>query len=227
MGRRKYDEGCAVAHSLDLIGERWALLIVRELLLGPKRFTDLRAGVPGASADVLTQRLRELMEAGVVQQTKLPPPAGSKVYELTTWGAELEPVVTHLGRWGSRSPSMNHDADRSVDSLVLSLRALFDSRAAHGFTATIALRLGENTFRVEVADAEIHLARGEAERPTATLFTDPSTLATLIYGDRPLDDVVRSGEATITGKTAAVTRLLRLVRLPEPANARPACAQMR
>jgi hypothetical protein len=89
-----------------------------------------------------------------VRQTKLSPPAASKVYELTTWGAELEPVVTHLGRWGSRSPSMNHDADRSVDSLVLSLRALFDSQAAHGFTATIALRLGENTFRVEIA--EVH-----------------------------------------------------------------------
>jgi alkyl sulfatase BDS1-like metallo-beta-lactamase superfamily hydrolase len=93
-----------------------------------------------------------------------------------------------------------------------------DSQAAHGFTATIALRLGENTFRVEIADAEIHLARGDAERSTATLVTDPSTLAALIYGDRPLDDAVRSGEATIMGKTAAVARLLRLVRLPEPAN---------
>ena len=114
---------------------------------------------------------------------------------------------------------MNHDADRSVDSLVLSLRALFDSQAAHGFSASIALRLGENTFRVEIADADIHLARGHAERPTATLVTDPSTLAALIYGDRPLDDALRSGEATIMGKTAAVARLLRLVRLPEPANA--------
>jgi DNA-binding HxlR family transcriptional regulator len=208
-----------VAHSLDLIGERWALLIVRELLLGPKRFTDLRAGITGASADVLTQRLRELMEAGVVQQTKLPPPAGAKVYELTTWGAELEPVVTHLGRWGSRSPLMNHDAGRSVDSLVLSLKALFDGQAADGFTATIALRLGENTFRVEIADAQIQLARGHTERPTATLVTDPTTLAALIYGDRPLDDAVRSGEATIIGKTAVVARLLRLVRLPEPAKA--------
>lgn len=209
-----------MAHALDLIGERWALLIVRELLLGPKRFTDLRAGLPGASADVLTQRLRGLIETGIVKQAKLPPPAASKVYGLTAWGAELEPVVTHLGRWGSRSPSMNHDADRSVDSLVLSLGALFDSKVAHGFAATIELRLGENTFRVEIADGRIHLARGDAEQPTATLVTDPTTLAALIYGDRPLDDSVRSGEATITGKAAAVGRLLRLVRLPEPANAR-------
>jgi DNA-binding HxlR family transcriptional regulator len=137
VGRRKYDEGCAVAHALDLIGERWALLVVRELLLGPKRFTDLRAGMPGASPDVLAQRLRELTEAGVVRQRKLPPPAGSQIYELTDWGAELEPVVNGLGRWGSRSPSMPFDADSSVDSLVLSLRALFDAQAVQGFNATV------------------------------------------------------------------------------------------
>jgi len=93
-----------------------------------------------------------------------------------------------------------------------------DSQAARGFTATIALRLGENTLRVEIADAEVHLARGDVERPTATLVTDPSTLAALICGDRPLDDALRSGEATVMGKTAAVARLVRLVRLPEPAN---------
>src|SRR3712207_2209728 len=104
---RTYDDGCAAAHALDLIGERWALLIVRELLLGPKRFTDLRAGLPGASADVLAQRLREMTESGVVRRRKLPPPAGSEVYELTDWGAGLEPVVTHLGRWGSASQSLD------------------------------------------------------------------------------------------------------------------------
>jgi DNA-binding HxlR family transcriptional regulator len=220
VGKRKYDEGCAVAHALDLIGERWALLIVRELLLGPKRFTDLRAGVPGASADVLTQRLRELIEAGVVRQTKLPPPAGAMVYELTDWGAELEPVVTHLGRWGSRSPSMNHDADRSVDSLVLSLRALFDQQGAQGFSAAIGLRLGEHPFSATVADGELHLRRGNVEAPAATLVTDPRTLAAVIYGGRPLDDALRTGDATITGKTAVVARFLRLVRLPEPAATR-------
>src|ERR1700682_5998806 len=125
VGKRRYDEGCAVAHALDLIGERWALLIVRELLLGPKRFTDLRAGMPGASADVLAQRLRDLSESGVVRRKKLPPPAGSEVYEITEWGADLEPVITHLGRWGSRSATFDPAADSSVDSLVLSLRALF------------------------------------------------------------------------------------------------------
>jgi len=218
VGRRKYDEGCAVSHALDVIGERWALVVVRELLLGPKRFTDLRAGMPGASPDVLAQRLRELTAAGVVRQRKLPPPAGSHVYELTDWGAELEPVVTNLGRWGSRSPSMPFDADRSADSLALSLRALFDRQAAQGFSATIALRLGEHHFRVAVDDGRLELARGDTEQATATLETNVDTLAALLYVGRRLDDAVRAGELTITGETAVVARFLRLFPIPQPAS---------
>jgi DNA-binding HxlR family transcriptional regulator len=217
VGRRTYGEGCAVSHALDVIGERWALVVVRELLLGPKRFTDLRAGMPGASPDVLAQRLRQLQEAGVVHQHKLPPPAGSQVYALTDWGAQLEPVITHLGRWGSRSPSMPYDADRSIDSLVLSLRALFDPSAAQGFSATIALRLGENHFRVKVADGLLHLTRGEAEQATATLETDPQTLAALLYRGRPLQDVLRTGEVTTAGDSGVLARFLQLFPLPEPA----------
>jgi DNA-binding HxlR family transcriptional regulator len=218
VGKRKYGEGCAVSHALDVIGERWALVIVRELLLGPKRFTDLRAGMPGASPDVLAQRLRELKEASVVTHHKLPPPAGSVVYELTDWGAELEPVITHLGRWGSRSASMPFDADRSIDSLVLSLGALFDRAAAQRFSATIALRLGENHFRITIADGQLQLTRGGAEQATATLETDPQTLSALIYRGRPLDDALRTGEVTITGDRTVVARFLRLLPLPEPAS---------
>src|SRR5207248_7286064 len=99
---RTYGDGCAIARALDLVGERWALLVVRELLLGPKRFTDLRSGLPNASPNVLSERLRELEEAGVLRRRKLPPPAAAWVYELTAWGRDLEPVVTALGRWGSR-----------------------------------------------------------------------------------------------------------------------------
>jgi DNA-binding HxlR family transcriptional regulator len=218
VGKRRYDEGCAVAHSLDLVGERWALLIVRELLLGPKRFTDLRAGLPGASADVLAQRLREMAEAGIVRRRRLPPPAGSEVYELTEWGASLEPVVTLLGQWGSRSASFNPAADSSVDSLVLSLRALFDSHAAGVFSATIALSLNGNRFVAEIADGQLHVSRGEARHPTATLDTDRSALAALLYGGRSLDDAVHAGDAAVGGKTTAVARFLRLFRLPAPAD---------
>src|SRR3954471_10523999 len=113
---RTYGDGCGIAHALDRIGERWALMIVRELVLGPKRFTDLRAGLPNASPNVLSQRLRELEQAGVVRRRKLPPPAASKVYELTEWGMELESVIVRLGRWGARSPSKPRDAALGVDS---------------------------------------------------------------------------------------------------------------
>jgi DNA-binding HxlR family transcriptional regulator len=217
-GKRKYDDGCAVAHGLDLIGERWALLLVRELLLGPKRFTDLRAGLPGASADVLTQRLRELQEAGVVQRRKLPPPARSWIYELTEWGAELEPVVTQLGHWSSRSPTLRRDAQIGVDSLVLSLKALFDPQAAEGLETTIALRVGEEVFRIHVADGRIEAARGEADAADATIDTDPRTLATLLRKERRLTDVQHAGAMTIDGPAGIVERFFGLFPLPEQAH---------
>src|SRR5215210_4462379 len=149
---RSYDDGCAAAHALDLVGERWALLVVRELLLGPKRFTDLRAGLPGTSPNVLAQRLRELEGVGVVRRRKLPPPAASRVYELTDWGLELEPVITRLGRWGARSPSRPRDAELGVDSLILSFQTMFDPQEAEGLGASYELRLGEESFRAEVAE---------------------------------------------------------------------------
>src|SRR2546430_1285561 len=118
---RSYQDGCAAAHGLDLVGERWALLVVRELILGPKRFTDLRAGLPGVSANVLTQRLAELEESGIVQRRKLPPPAAAWIYELTPWGLELEPVIMALGLWASRSPGRARGLPMGCDSAVLSL----------------------------------------------------------------------------------------------------------
>ena len=102
--RRRYDDACGTAHALDLVGERWALLVIRELMLGPKRFSDIKAGLPGISANVLTQRLEGLETAGVLVRKRLPPPASSQVYELTPWGYEAEPIVQSLGKWAARSP---------------------------------------------------------------------------------------------------------------------------
>ena len=215
---RSYDDGCAAAHALDLIGERWALLVVRELLLGPKRFTDLRAGLPGASPNVLAQRLRELEGAGVVVRRKLPPPAASRVYELTDWGKELEPVIIRLGRWGVRSPSKPRDAQIGVDSVILSFRTMFDPRAAEGIEASYELRLGEDRFRAEVAEGRFEIERGGAERPDAILESDPGTLAALVYEGRDLGDALRSGEIKIEGDRSAVERFLSLFPMPEPAS---------
>jgi DNA-binding HxlR family transcriptional regulator/putative sterol carrier protein len=216
--RRTYCDGCAAAHALDLVGERWALLVVRELLLGPKRFTDLRAGLPGVSPNVLAQRLRELEGAGVVRRRKLPAPAASRVYELTNWGMELEPVIIRLGRWGARSASRPRDAALSVDSLVLSFRTMFDPRAAEGLNASYELRLGEDRFRAVVADGRFEVVRGSAEEPDATIEADPVTLAALVYEGRPLAEALRSGDIKIEGDESAVERFLTLFLLPEPAS---------
>jgi DNA-binding HxlR family transcriptional regulator len=216
---RTYDDGCAAAHALDLVGERWALLVVRELLLGPKRFADLRVGLPGASPDVLSRRLRELEGAGVVRRRRLPPPAASRVYELTEWGMDLGPVIVRLGRWGARSPQKPRDAGMSVDSLVLSFRTMFDPGTADGFDARYELRFGEDRFRAEVADGRFEIERGEAERPDATIETDPNTLAALVYDDRSLDEALRSGDVKVEGDERAVERFLGLFPLPEPAGA--------
>ncbi len=190
---RSYEDACAAAHALDLIGERWALLVVRELLLGPKRFTDLRAGLPGISPNVLAQRLRELEGAGIVRRRKLPRPAASRVYELSDWGEELEPVIISLGRWGARSPFRPRDAGLSVDSLILSFRTMFDPQAAEGLEASYELRLGEESFRVEVANGNFETARGTTDRPDAIVEADPGTPAALVYEGCNLAEALRSG----------------------------------
>ena len=215
---RSYDDGCAAAHALDLVGERWALLVVRELLLGPKRFTDLRAGLPGASPNVLAQRLRELEGAGVVVRRKLPPPAASRVYELTDWGKDLEPVIIRLGRWGVRSPLKPRDAEIGVDSLILSFRTMFDPRAAEGIEANYEIRFGEDRFRAEVANGRFEVERGGAEWPDAIMDSDPGTLAALVYEGRDLADALSSGEIRIEGDRSAVERFLSLFPMPEPAS---------
>jgi DNA-binding HxlR family transcriptional regulator len=214
---RTYADGCAAAHALDLVGERWALLVVRELLLGPKRFTDLRLGLPHASPNVLAQRLRGLEAAGVVRRGKLPPPAASRIYELTEWGQDLEPVIIALGKWGVRSPSKPPDAELGVDSLILSFRTMFDPERAAGLGASYEFRLGEDRFRAEVAGGRLEIERGSAERPDATVETDAGTLAALVYDDLELDDALSSGELEINGDREAVERYLALFPLPEPA----------
>jgi DNA-binding HxlR family transcriptional regulator/putative sterol carrier protein len=214
---RTYGDGCAIARGLDLVGERWALLVVRELLLGPKRYTDLRRGLPNASPNVLSERLRELERAGVLRRHKLPPPAGSRVYELTDWGRQLEPIVLSLGRWAAGASSRPSDAPIvSADSVILALRGLFDAGAAQGLRASYELRLGEDRFQIKVADDEIEIARGSADHADATIDTDPGTLNSVLWEGQSLTDAQRAGTMTIEGDKAAVRRLVRLFPMPEP-----------
>jgi DNA-binding HxlR family transcriptional regulator/putative sterol carrier protein len=213
--RRTYGDGCAIAQGLDLVGERWALLVVRELLLGPKRFTDLKKGLPNASPNVISERLRELERAGIVKREKLPPPASLRVYALTDWGRELEDTVIALGRWAARSPSPK-DAPIGLDSIVLALKTLFDPDAAKGLRASYHLRLGEDRFRIEVSDDEFEVARGEADQADATIDTDRDTLTAVLWGERPLADAQRAGEMRIEGDQSAVERLVPLFPVPAP-----------
>lgn len=215
--KRSYGEACRFAHALDVVGERWALLVVRELLLGPKRFTDLRGGLPHASSNILAERLRDLEHGGVIQRRKLPPPAASSVYELTEWGRELEPVVTKLGAWGARSPIPPDSQEIGPDSIVLALRSLFDAEAAGEMEATYELRIGEERFRVEVDGSELELGRGAAADPAATIAVkDAGTLAAILSGQLSLDQAVVSAAAEVEGSKQAAKRFLRLFPMPEP-----------
>jgi putative sterol carrier protein len=173
--------------------------------------------LPHASPNVLAQRLRDLEAAGVVRRGKLPPPAASKIYELTEWGRDLEPVIIALGRWGVRSPTKPPDAELGVDSLILSFRTMFDPDQAEGFDASFEFRLGEDRFRAEVAEGRLEIERGTAAQPDATIETDAGTLAGLVYDDLELDDIVSSGDLRIKGDRAMVERFLALFPLPDPA----------
>jgi DNA-binding HxlR family transcriptional regulator len=212
--KRSYGDGCATAYALDLVGERWALLVVREMLLGPKRFNDLRTDLPGVSPTVLAQRLRELDQAGIVRRRRLPPPACVRIYELTDRGRALEPVVYALGRWAVTSPRMPMDAPLSNDATVLSMGVLFDPQAARGQTVRLNLRLGEHRFRVCVVDGRLDLARGMAECPDATVDTDVRTLGAVLRRTRMLADVLANGKFRIHGDAAAVHHLLVLFAPP-------------
>ena len=199
-----------MARALDLVGERWALLVVRELLLGPKRFTDLRAGLPQVGPDVLSQRLRELEAAGIVRRRTLDPPAGARVYELTERGAQLEPVILELGRFGSVAPFPDGDATFGPDALALALKTLYEPG---GRRREVALRLGGQDFRVErgrPARRRARRRRGRATRDRGR--AGPARRGALA---RPrARRAERAGEVAITGGRRAATRFLKRFPLP-------------
>jgi len=216
-GKRSYDDGCGTAHALELIGERWALLVARELMLGPRRFTDLRHALPGISPNVLTQRLQDLEEASIVVRAALPPPASVKVYALTEWGMELEPLIRDIGRWAARSPRKPMGLPMSVNSVILSFRTMFSADAAQGFAAKIELLLNGQAFRATIAKGRLTIVPGEAEDPDAVVTCDPSALTYVVYGGRDLSDALRAGEIAVDGDKAAVARFVTLFPLPEKA----------
>ena len=216
--KRHYEDACATAHALDLVGERWALLVMRELMLGPKRFSDLRESLPGISANVLTQRLEGLESAGVLIKRKLPPPAAAQVYELTEWGYESEPIFQALGRWAARSPSHDPTLPFSTASLILSMRTMFNAERAKHMDARIGFRIGEETFLARLTDGMIEIARNPLDEADVILTGSPPALAGAIYGGQPLEAMEQAGVLQVEGDRALARHFVSLFPLPSKAS---------
>jgi DNA-binding HxlR family transcriptional regulator/putative sterol carrier protein len=200
---RRYDDPCGIARALDVIGDRWALLVIRELIFGPRRFVQLRGGLRGVSPNVLAQRLRDLQEAGVVRRDVLDPPASVAIYELTARGRALEPVMHELGRWGSREPVAT-DAELSVSALLFALKTVFDPAAAAD--AMFALRVDGDWYRLTVAGGSIDVSRTRTERPDVAFEADAATLRSVAFGREPVAQAERDGRLTVSGDRLAADR---------------------
>lgn len=205
---------------MELLGERWTLLILRELMLGPRRFGAIRAELPGISANVLTQRLESLTAAGLVRRRALPPPASAQVYELTPWGYEAEPVIQTIGRWAARSPRHDPTLAFSAASLMLSLRTMFNPVLAAGARARIGFRLGSESTMVEVEGEQLTFRRTEDFTEAHLVFTgEARILAAFIYGGQPLAALESAGALSVEGDRALAEQLPGWFPLPPKAEA--------
>ena len=198
--KRRYDDACGTAHGLELIGERWALLVLRELLLGPRRFSQLRADLPGLSANVLTQRLAELEERGLVRRRMLAPPASAQVYEATDWGLEAEPVIQALGRWAARSPLHDPTLPLSGVSILLSFRTMIDQKRARKLDAKIGFVFGKDRYVAKVRKGRIKVGQGAVDDCDAIIAAPPTAVAAVVYGGAPIDLLEISGDRTVAEK---------------------------
>ena len=215
--RRRYDDACGTAHALDLIGERWALLVMRELMLGPKRFSDIRADLPGISANTLTQRLEGLEANGLVVRRRLPPPASAQVYELTDWGYEAEPIVQTMGRWATRSPAHDPTMPLSGTSLMLSFRTMGDRTRMRGLKGRIGFCIGAETFIVTIADGRIEAVRGSVAGADLVLTGPAPVIAGAVYGGVPIEALEAEGALKVEGDRALAARFVTLFPLPPKA----------
>jgi DNA-binding HxlR family transcriptional regulator len=205
--KRSYGDSCGIARALDAVGERWAALVVRELLLGPKRFTDLRAGLPRIGPDMLAARLRELEDAGLVVQRRLAPPAARTVYELTARGRELEPVLHALGRWGSDQALRPDPPPLSPDAAVVAMQTMFEPDPA-ARPSVIALHLDGHEFSLRADADRLVATAGAGAAPAATVETDPATLSAVLWHGLDVDQAIAEGRLVIAGDQRAARSLL-------------------
>ena len=209
--KRWYDDACGTALALELVGERWSLLIVRELMFGPRRFGELKTSLTGISANVLTLRLEGLEQAGILIRRRLPPPANVQVYELTAWGYESETAIQELGRWAVRSPAHDPTLPLSAASLMMSARTMY----AGGMQATVGFRLGRESFVATLKPETIAIRRDDPTRADVVFEADQHAIAAVIYGGRPLADALADGSIRLTGDRAVAEHYLTRFPLPE------------
>jgi DNA-binding HxlR family transcriptional regulator len=211
---KRFEQYCPVAHALCLVGERWALLIVRDLLHGPKRYTDLLEGLPGIGTNILAARLRGLEEAGIVSKRRLPPPAASTVYELTEYGTELEEVFYALARWGARSLGPPGPEDELYPEWGLNaIAALFSPEAARGLTETYVLNIGGDVFSIRLDNGHMHAEMGTAEDADLVVETDMDTFFRLVSGELTSRMALKRGFIKVEGDRAAFERCFQVLTL--------------
>lgn len=210
--KRTYDDACGLAHALDLIGERWAMLILRELAFGGRRFSELRADLPGISANVLTQRLADLEARGLVRKVRLPPPASVQVYEATDWALEASPLIGKLGKWAARSPSHDPTLPLSHASIMMSMQVMIDPIRAKGFSGRFGFRFGETEYVADVNGSAVDVERRPATDCDVLFTGTPEELAAVIYGGAPLETL------TPQGNLALARRYVTLFPLPDKVN---------
>lgn len=212
--KRRYEDACGTTLALEFVGERWALLIIRELLLGPRRFGEIRAALPGLSANVLTQRLAGLEADGIVVREKLPPPASVQVYGLTPWGYEAEPVVLAMGRWALRSPRHDPALPFSRVSLMLALRMLMLPDKAAGWTGRIGFRLGEEAYLATVEGGDLGITRGTLAGAEAVFVGEPNDFLPVLFGTMPLAAALSEGRLAVEGNVPRAADFATLFLLP-------------
>jgi DNA-binding HxlR family transcriptional regulator len=215
LDKRWYDDACGTALGLELVGERWSLLIVRELMFGGRRFSELRGSLPGISANILTMRLEGLERVGIVQRRMLPPPASVQIYELTPWGYEAEVVLRELGRWATRSPLHDPTLPLSTASLLMSFRTMYSAKRAKGNAATIGFRFGRDGFVIDFGPEGVRPRRADPGGCALTVAATPMSLASLVYGGRRVADAEAKGELTLTGDRKLFDRFVTWFPLPE------------
>jgi DNA-binding HxlR family transcriptional regulator len=211
MPRRSYAQLCPIAHALDLVGERWTLLIVRELLLGPKRFSDLHAGLPGIGTNILSARLKELEAASIVSRRMLAPPAASRVYELTCRGRELGGIVLRLGRWGTASPAYGQsDGTARTEWTILSLYARYRPSRSAATPASSELRIGDETYTARISDGQLTIDRGPSTNAELVVSLTPETLTRLFRGQGRERDQAQHDVTITKGTQDVLDSFLRL-----------------